>query len=182
MIIGEISDILVPILTVVDVIVMGVLCLVVLMQRPKQEGLGAAFGSSMTDQVFGARTTDVLEKATRNLGILFIVVTIGLGIVVNRSLGTKSLVAEVVETPEAEITVATEDSEEAGLTAVSPEEVVEKIVEATVTTTTEEVVEATEEKLEEADEAVTEAVETIEDQATEAQETAEEAIEEATQQ
>ena len=42
----------------------ALLLLVVLMQRPKQEGLGAAFGSQMTDQVFGAQTTDVLKKAT----------------------------------------------------------------------------------------------------------------------
>jgi len=102
MIVGDISEILVPILTIVDVLVMAVLCLVIMLQKPKQEGLGAAFGSSMTDQVFGARTTDVLEKATRNLGILFIIITIGLGIVVNRSLGSSSLVVEPVAVPTTE--------------------------------------------------------------------------------
>ena len=33
-------------------IVCCLLLLLVLMQRPKQEGLGAAFGSAMTDQAF----------------------------------------------------------------------------------------------------------------------------------
>ncbi len=96
MIIGDISDILVPVVTGLDILIMLVLILVVLMQRPKQEGLGAAFGSAMTDQMFGARTTDVLEKATRNLAIAFIVVTLILGIVVSRSQKTTSLVKEPV--------------------------------------------------------------------------------------
>jgi len=50
------------------------------MQRPKQEGLGAAFGGGMTDQAFGARTTDVLQKGTVYLGVLFFVVTFILSI------------------------------------------------------------------------------------------------------
>ena len=45
--------------------------LIVLMQRPKQEGLGAAFGGGMTDQMFGAQTTDVLQKGTVWLTVMF---------------------------------------------------------------------------------------------------------------
>ena len=52
-------------------IVSSLLLLLVLMQRPKQEGLGAAFGAAMTDQAFGARTTDVLKKGTIFFGSLF---------------------------------------------------------------------------------------------------------------
>lgn len=52
-------------------IVCALLLLVVLMQRPKQEGLGAAFGAQMTDQAFGAQTTDVLKKGTVLFGTLF---------------------------------------------------------------------------------------------------------------
>lgn len=52
-------------------IVCAMLLLLVLMQRPKQEGLGAAFGAQMTDQAFGARTTDVLKKGTIIFGSLF---------------------------------------------------------------------------------------------------------------
>lgn len=61
----------------------ALLLLVVLMQRPKQEGLGAAFGSQMTDQVFGAQTTDVLKKATVLFGSLFMILCFTLGVLVN---------------------------------------------------------------------------------------------------
>lgn len=54
-------------------IVCALLLLLVLMQRPKQEGLGAAFGAQMTDQAFGAQTTDVLKKGTVIFGTLFMV-------------------------------------------------------------------------------------------------------------
>jgi preprotein translocase subunit SecG len=50
-------------LLVIFLIVCVLMTLIILMQRPKQEGLGAAFGGGMTDQMFGARTTDVLQKA-----------------------------------------------------------------------------------------------------------------------
>ncbi len=62
-------------LLVVFVIVCLMMALLILMQRPKQEGLGAAFGGGVTDQVFGARTTNVLQKGTVYLGTLFFVVT-----------------------------------------------------------------------------------------------------------
>jgi preprotein translocase subunit SecG len=47
------------------------LILVILMQRPKQEGLGAAVGAGMTDAAFGAKTTDVLQKGRFILGPCF---------------------------------------------------------------------------------------------------------------
>jgi preprotein translocase subunit SecG len=58
--------------------------LVILMQRPKQEGLGAAFGAGVTDQVFGARTTNVLQKATVWLGSLFFVISLLLAILIGQ--------------------------------------------------------------------------------------------------
>ncbi|MFT5632637.1 MAG: preprotein translocase subunit SecG [Rubritalea sp.] len=61
------------------------------MQRPKQEGLGAAFGGGMTDQAFGARTTDVLQKGTVYLASLLFLVTLILSILV----GTKSRDASI---------------------------------------------------------------------------------------
>ena len=70
------------ILLVILVAVALLLCLVVLMQRPKQEGLGAAFGGGMTDQAFGARTTDVLQKGTVWLGTLFFVLALSLQVLV----------------------------------------------------------------------------------------------------
>ena len=69
-------NISINLLLVIHVIVCLLLALVVLMQRPKQEGLGAAFGSGLTDQAFGARTTDVLQKGTVYLGTLFFIITV----------------------------------------------------------------------------------------------------------
>lgn len=64
-------NISINLLLVIHVAICLLLALVVLMQRPKQEGLGAAFGGGLTDQAFGARTTDVLQKGTVYLGTLF---------------------------------------------------------------------------------------------------------------
>ena len=65
---------------IAHVVVSLLLILVILMQRPKQEGLGAAFGSGMTDAAWGARTTDVLQKGTVYLGTLFFVFSLVLAI------------------------------------------------------------------------------------------------------
>lgn len=54
------------------------------MQRPKQEGLGAAFGAAITDQAFGARTTDVLKKATVYFGSAFMLLCLVLAMLINR--------------------------------------------------------------------------------------------------
>src|SRR5580704_10558323 len=68
-------SILIPILLSILAIVCVLLTLVVLMQRPKNEGLGAAFGSGMTENIFGAQTATVLTKATVYLGCIFFGVT-----------------------------------------------------------------------------------------------------------
>jgi preprotein translocase subunit SecG len=60
------------------VIVCLLMCLVVLMQRSKQEGLGAAFGGGFTDSVWGAQTSQVLVKATVWLAALFFIISISL--------------------------------------------------------------------------------------------------------
>lgn len=73
-------SILINILTIFEVIVCILLSLLVLMQRPRQEGLGAAFGSGMTDQMFGAQTTNVLQRASVYLGIALFVLTFVLAI------------------------------------------------------------------------------------------------------
>lgn len=69
-------SILIPVLLAVLVIVCVLLTLVILMQRPRSEGLGAAFGSGMTENIFGAQTTTVLTKATVYLGGTFFAVTL----------------------------------------------------------------------------------------------------------
>lgn len=71
-------QIFVIILTVLLVFVCLLMSLVVLMQRPKQEGLGAAFGGALTDRVLGSGTTDFLQKATVYLGVMFFGLTLGI--------------------------------------------------------------------------------------------------------
>ncbi len=58
--------------------------MIILMQRPKNEGLGAAFGSNTTDQLFGARTTNVLQKGTVYLASLFFVLTLALAVMIGK--------------------------------------------------------------------------------------------------
>jgi preprotein translocase subunit SecG len=63
------------ILFVIDCVFMG---LVIMMQRSKQEGLGAAFGGGVTESVFGAQTSQVLVKATVWAAIFFFLLSISL--------------------------------------------------------------------------------------------------------
>ena len=60
-------------LTTVNVLVCLLIVLLVLLQRPKNEGLGAAFGGDTASNIFGAQTTNVLATLTRWLGSIFLV-------------------------------------------------------------------------------------------------------------
>jgi len=71
-------------LLVIFVVVCLLMTLLILMQRPKQEGLGAAFGAGVTDQVFGARTTNVLQRGTVWLGSLFFILSLSLAILIGQ--------------------------------------------------------------------------------------------------
>src|SRR5256886_16167692 len=62
------------------VLVALLMVLVILMQRPKSEGLGAAFGGAVTENIFGAQTTNVLVKFTTWLAGIFFALTFGLSI------------------------------------------------------------------------------------------------------
>jgi preprotein translocase subunit SecG len=65
-------NLLINLFLVFFVLVALLMVLVILMQRPKSEGLGAAFGGGVTENIFGAQTTNVLVKFTAWLaGILF---------------------------------------------------------------------------------------------------------------
>lgn len=84
-------NISINLLLVVFVIVCLLMALLILMQRPKQEGLGAAFGGGVTDQVFGARTTNVLQRGTVYLGSLFFLLSLTLAILLSKQTKQKSL-------------------------------------------------------------------------------------------
>ncbi len=68
--------IFINLLLAVHILVCVLIVVAVLMQRPKNEGLGAAFGGGMTDSLFGAQTTNVLATITRWLGVLFFGLTL----------------------------------------------------------------------------------------------------------
>ncbi|MEQ1751374.1 MAG: preprotein translocase subunit SecG [Prosthecobacter sp.] len=77
-------DILIGILTVVEVLVCLLMILIVLMQRPRQEGLGASFGDGAMTQLVGAQTTNVLQKGTVYLAVLLFVLTISLAMLTTK--------------------------------------------------------------------------------------------------
>ncbi len=68
-------SILINILLGVFVVVALLMILFILMQRPKSEGLGAAFGGGVTENLFGAQTTNVLTKITGWLAGIFFTLT-----------------------------------------------------------------------------------------------------------
>jgi preprotein translocase subunit SecG len=73
-------QILINFLLAIYVLVALLMTLVILMQRPKSEGLGAAFGGGVTENIFGAQTTNVLVKFTAWLAGMFFVLTFILSI------------------------------------------------------------------------------------------------------
>jgi preprotein translocase subunit SecG len=73
-------NLLINLLSVFFVLVALLMTLVILMQRPKSEGLGAAFGGAVTENIFGAQTTNVLVKFTTWLAGIFFALTFGLSV------------------------------------------------------------------------------------------------------
>ena len=94
--------ILINVLLAIDMLVAVLMTLVILMQRPKSEGLGAAFGGGVTENIFGAQTTNVLTKFTGWLAGIFFVLTSVLGILyARRSASDSSLHRELMGMPAA---------------------------------------------------------------------------------
>ena len=92
--------VLISILIAFHVLVCVLMVGVVLMQRPKNEGLGAAFGGGMTDNIFGAQTTHVLQKFTVWLGIVFFALTLLLAVLyAKRGTGETTIQKELLGQP-----------------------------------------------------------------------------------
>jgi preprotein translocase subunit SecG len=124
-------SILITLLTIVEVIVCLFLILIVLMQRPRQEGLGAAFGGDMTSQMFGAQTTNVLQKFTVYLAVALFLLTAVLAVLVSKKQAsdTKKLftappVVEAPATPAVAAPVAPEAAKPGDAPATTPAPVV----------------------------------------------------------
>lgn len=93
-------SIILPILIGLHVIVCILMILVVLMQRPRSEGLGSAFGGGLTDNVFGSQTTNVLARFTTWMGVAFFSITLLLSILTARANSGKTAVQKkLLESP-----------------------------------------------------------------------------------
>jgi preprotein translocase subunit SecG len=90
-------DLSIAILRVVFISVALLMMLVILMQRPKSEGLGAAFGGGVTENIFGAQTTNVLTKITGWLAALFFILTFVLSILYAHKGNSRSNLTERVK-------------------------------------------------------------------------------------
>jgi preprotein translocase subunit SecG len=88
---------LINILLGIYVFVAVLMMLVILMQRPKSEGLGAAFGGGVTENLFGAQTTNVLTKVTGWLAAIFFLLTFILSILYARKANTTSNLSRRIE-------------------------------------------------------------------------------------
>ncbi len=81
------------------VLVALLMVLFILMQRPKSEGLGAAFGAAVTENIFGAQTTNVLVKITAWLAGIFFALTFALSILyAHKSIAQSALRRELAKT------------------------------------------------------------------------------------
>jgi preprotein translocase subunit SecG len=91
-------SILINFLLVLYVLVAVLMVFVILMQRPKSEGLGAAFGGGVTENIFGAQTTNVLVKFTAWLAGIFFAITFALSILyAHKSAGDSGLRRELMK-------------------------------------------------------------------------------------
>jgi len=57
-------NVMIWLLTAVHLVIAVVMIIVVLMQKSSDQGIGAAFGAGMTDNVFGADTANALQRVT----------------------------------------------------------------------------------------------------------------------
>ena len=91
-------NIFIGLLYVVEVIVCLMLVLVVLLQKPKEGGLGGAIGGGMLEASLGADAANVLIKATSILGAIFLINTLVLARMTS-TVNSKSIMAreQVVE-------------------------------------------------------------------------------------
>jgi preprotein translocase subunit SecG len=97
---------LINILLGIYVFVAVLMMLVILMQRPKSEGLGAAFGGGVTENIFGAQTTNVLTKVTGWLAAIFFLLTFVLSILYARRANTTSNLSRRIEAEQTPVPAA----------------------------------------------------------------------------
>ena len=88
-------------LYVVEVAVCLLLALVVMLQKPKEGGLGGAIGGGMLEASLGADAGNVLIKTTAVLGAIFLLNTLVLARLTS-TVHSRSLMAREAEAPAAQ--------------------------------------------------------------------------------
>ena len=86
-------NILIGFLYVVEVLVCLLLALVVMLQKPKEGGLGGVIGGGMAEAAFGADAGNILIKVTIWLGAIFLVNTLVLARLTS-TIHTKTLMSD----------------------------------------------------------------------------------------
>lgn len=94
-------SVLIVLLYVVEVVVCLLLALVVMLQKPKEGGLGGAIGGGMLEASLGADAGGFLIKATAVLGAIFLLNTLVLARFTS-SANSRSIMAHEVAAPAAE--------------------------------------------------------------------------------
>ena len=114
-------NILINVILAIDMLVAVLMTLVILMQRPKSEGLGAAFGGGVTENIFGAQTTNVLVKFTGWLAGIFFMLTFVLSVLYARhSSSDSALHKELMGMPTPAATATASPAPPAGSPAATP--------------------------------------------------------------
>jgi preprotein translocase subunit SecG len=104
----------------INLLVCILLTLLVLMQKPRSEGLGAAFGGNFTDSIFGAQTSDVLTKGTIWLGGIFMTLTLILGLLYSHRQAGNAKLQEELTKPVVPLTATTSNTVTPTNGAVTP--------------------------------------------------------------
>ena len=103
------------------VLVAALMVFVILMQRPKSEGLGAAFGAGVTENIFGAQTTNVLVTFTTWLAGIFFVLTFALSVLyAHHSVASSAFRRELMKTQGAPPTSPAPTASQSSPSAASP--------------------------------------------------------------
>jgi preprotein translocase subunit SecG len=87
-------SVLIGFLYVIEVVVCLLLALVVMLQKPKEGGLGGVIGGGMAEAAFGADAGNVLIKVTIWLGAIFLINTLVLARLTS-TIHTKTLMNDV---------------------------------------------------------------------------------------
>ena len=91
-------SIFIGLLYVIEVVVCLMLALVVMLQKPKEGGLGGAIGGGMLEASLGADAGNVLIKSTIVLGTIFLLNTLVLARLTS-TIHSRSLMAQEAEAP-----------------------------------------------------------------------------------